>query len=62
MRLLHGLEDPDVPWQTAVRLARALESQDVMMTLIKGGGHRLSEPHELEIIDRALRSLISALV
>jgi pimeloyl-ACP methyl ester carboxylesterase len=61
VRLLHGLEDPDVPWQTAVRLARALESQDVMMTLIKGGGHRLSEPHELEIIDRALRSLISAL-
>ena len=61
VRLLHGLEDPDVPWQTTVRLARALESQDVTLTLIKGGGHRLSEPHELEIIDHALWTLISEL-
>jgi pimeloyl-ACP methyl ester carboxylesterase len=61
VRLLHGLEDPDVPWQTAVRVARALESRDVTLTLIKGGGHRLSEPHELEIIDHTLRTLISEL-
>ena len=59
VRLIHGLEDPDVPWQTAVRLARALQSREVMLTLVKGGGHRLSEPHELEIIDNTLRTLIS---
>jgi pimeloyl-ACP methyl ester carboxylesterase len=61
VRLLHGLEDADVPWQTTVRLARALESHDVTLTLIKGGEHRLSEQHELEIIDHTLRTLISEL-
>lgn len=61
VRLLHGLEDPDVPWQTSVRLAGALRSRDVQLTLIKGGDHRLSSPDELQIIQDALDSLIASL-
>lgn len=48
VRLLHGLADPDVPWQTSLRLAEALESPDVALHLVKGAGHRLSDPPHLE--------------
>ena len=47
VRLIHGLEDPDVPWDQSLRLARALESPDVTVTLVKGAGHRLSEPPDI---------------
>ena len=58
VRLLHGLEDLDVPWHTSVRLCGALRSRDVQLTLVKGGDHRLSTPRDLESIDKVLESLI----
>ncbi len=62
VQLIHGMEDPDVPWQTSLRIAERLSSGSVDVTLVKGGGHRLSEPRDLErmcaavaaICDRAL--------
>ncbi len=57
VRLLHGLEDQDVPWHTSVRLCKALQSRNVQLTLIKGGDHRLSAPRHLASIDQALESL-----
>jgi len=47
VRLLHGMRDPDVPWQASLDLAAALESRDVTVTLVKDGDHRLSEPDEI---------------
>ncbi len=47
VRLIHGLEDPDVPWDLSLRLARALESPDVTVTLVKDAVHRLSEPRDI---------------
>ncbi len=58
VRLIHGLADTDVPWQTSARLAERLVSDDVTLTLIKGGGHRLSEPRELDLIAGVLSTLI----
>lgn len=46
-RLIHGMKDPDVPYETSVRLAQRLNSVDVTVTLVKQGGHRLSEPEDL---------------
>ena len=57
VRLIHGMADPDVPWQTSVRLAERLESADVEVTLVKSGGHRLSEPEDLERLGRTLEDL-----
>jgi pimeloyl-ACP methyl ester carboxylesterase len=54
VRLVHGMDDPDVPWQHSVRTAEALTSRDVAVTLIKGGDHRLSEPHQLDQIIAAV--------
>jgi pimeloyl-ACP methyl ester carboxylesterase len=57
VRLLHGIADEDVPWETSRRLAEAVSSQDVALTLVKNGGHRLSEPHELGLLGAAVQSL-----
>ena len=50
VRLLHGTQDADVPWATSMRLAEAIRDRDVALTLVKDGGHRLSEPHELSLL------------
>ena len=58
VRLLHGTADEDVPWETSRRLAEALIGRDVALTLLKDGGHRLSEPHELALLGAAVGSLL----
>jgi pimeloyl-ACP methyl ester carboxylesterase len=58
VRLLHGELDREVPLEVAFRLLRRVRSADVQLNVIKGGGHRLSEPHEI----RALLSTIEALL
>lgn len=47
VRLIHGLEDHDVPWRTSLTLAEKLTSADVEVTLVKNGRHRLSDPDDL---------------
>jgi pimeloyl-ACP methyl ester carboxylesterase len=50
VRLLHGLEDSDVPWQVSLRVTERLESADVRTILVKGGGHRLSRPSDITLL------------
>jgi pimeloyl-ACP methyl ester carboxylesterase len=50
VRLLHGQADPDVPWQIALRLAERLRSDDVQVTLIKDGDHRLSRDQDIALL------------
>ena len=57
VRLVHGDADSDVPLETAFRLMRQLRSADVQLKIIKGGGHRLSEPHEIDAILRTVAAL-----
>ena len=61
VRLLHGMRDPDVPWETALRLAERLESRDVEVTLVKDGDHRLSEPADLRRLAATLDRLLDRL-
>jgi len=58
VRLVHGEADPDVPLDIAFRTMRALRSADVQLLILKGGGHRLSEPHEIDAILRAVAGLL----
>jgi hypothetical protein len=46
-----------VPWQTALRLAERLQSDDVTIELIKAGDHRLSSPPDLARITAAIERL-----
>ncbi|MDP9056342.1 MAG: alpha/beta hydrolase [Pseudomonadota bacterium] len=50
VRLLHGQADTDVPWQTSLRLAGALRSAQVQVTLVKDGDHRLSRPQDVALL------------
>ena len=59
VRLIHGDRDDDVPLDVAFRTMRALRSGDVQLNVIKGGGHRLSAPHEIEAILRTVEALIA---
>jgi pimeloyl-ACP methyl ester carboxylesterase len=54
VRILQGVEDPDVPWQHAKALVARLASDDVVLTLIKDGDHRLSRPGDIERLIRAV--------
>lgn len=47
VRILQGVQDPDVPWQHAQALVTRLAHDDVVMTLIKDGDHRLSRPQDI---------------
>jgi pimeloyl-ACP methyl ester carboxylesterase len=58
VRLLHGEVDAEVPLEIAFRLMRALRSSDVQLNVLKGGGHRLSEPHEIRAILHAVHALL----
>jgi pimeloyl-ACP methyl ester carboxylesterase len=50
VRLLHGQLDADVPPEISLRLASALESEDVQSTLVKGGDHRLSRETDIALL------------
>jgi pimeloyl-ACP methyl ester carboxylesterase len=58
VRLLHGMADPDVPWQTSLRLAERLTGPDVTLTLTKDGDHRLSSEADLARLQRTLEALL----
>jgi len=57
VRLLHGQDDVDVPPEISLRLARALRSQDLQVTLIKGGDHRLSRESDIALLLRTVAAL-----
>ena len=58
VRLLHGEVDREVPLEVAFRLMRHLRSSDVQLEVLKGGGHRLSEPNEIRAILNTVKTLL----
>ena len=58
VRLLHGEADQEVPLEVAFRLMAKLRSSDVQLNVLKGGGHRLSEPDEIRAILGTLDALL----
>jgi pimeloyl-ACP methyl ester carboxylesterase len=58
VRLLHGLDDRDVPHEISLRLQARLAAQDVVVELIKDGDHRLSRPQDLTRLCAAVEELV----
>ena len=56
VHLLHGQRDEDVPWEISMRLAEALRSDAVKVTLIKDGDHRLSREEDIALLKRTVGS------
>jgi pimeloyl-ACP methyl ester carboxylesterase len=55
VHILQGVQDPDVPWRHALELVSRFSSDDVVLTLIKDGDHRLSRPEDLERLIAAVK-------
>ena len=58
IRLVHGELDEEVTVGVPIKLLADLRSSDVQLRLIKGAGHRLSEPHEIHAILTELVGLV----
>lgn len=58
VHILQGMEDPDVPWRHALELVEHLPGEDVSLTLIKDGDHRLSRPEDLDRLIAAVEAMV----
>jgi len=56
VRILHGMQDDAVPWSLSLDISDALVSNDVEITFVKDGDHRMSEPNGI----KRLLSMVSA--
>jgi pimeloyl-ACP methyl ester carboxylesterase len=61
VRLIHGDIDREVPIAIAMKLLERLRSADVQLTILKGAGHRLSEPREIGAILHSVSGLLESL-
>lgn len=58
VHILQGMADPDVPHAHALKLAEHLPADDVTLSLIRDGDHRLSRPQDIAMMIAALDGLI----
>jgi pimeloyl-ACP methyl ester carboxylesterase len=57
VHLLHGQNDADVPWEISLKLAKALRSDAVKVTLVKDGDHRMSRMQDIDLLLRTVQEL-----
>jgi pimeloyl-ACP methyl ester carboxylesterase len=57
VRILQGVQDPDVPWKHAFALVHRLPADDVVLTMIQDGDHRLSRPQDIARIIAAVAEI-----
>jgi len=60
VRIIQGMEDPDVPWRHALKLVDHLPASNVELTLIRDGDHRLSRPEDIARILSAIDQITIA--
>ena len=61
VRLIQGMLDTEVPWDTAVQLSQALTTSDIRVCLVKNGDHRLSDNAQLQLLGGTLAELLESL-
>ena len=59
VHLLHGMRDPDVPWQASVTVAETLGGGPVRITLVPDGDHRLSRAPDLDRLEGVLDGMLA---
>lgn len=60
VHILQGMNDPDVPYTHSMKLITHLPNENVSMTLIKDGDHRLSREQDIALLLRTVETLIHA--
>lgn len=59
VHILQGMTDPDVPYAHALKLIEHLPADDVVLTLVRDGDHRLSRPQDIERMKSAIKALVT---
>ncbi|WP_419907192.1 alpha/beta hydrolase [Hoeflea sp.] len=59
VHILQGMEDPDVPYSHALRLVEHLPADDVVLTLVRDGDHRLSRPQDISLLLNAAAQMLA---
>ncbi len=59
VHILQGMQDPDVPYEHAMKLITFLPNEEVSMTLIKDGDHRLSRDEDIALLLRTVETLVA---
>jgi pimeloyl-ACP methyl ester carboxylesterase len=57
VHILQGMQDPDVPWKHAMELVEHMAGDEVTLTLIKEGDHRLSRDQDLALLVRVIEGM-----
>ena len=60
IHLLQGMRDDDVPWRTVLKIAELVESERVVVELVKDGDHRLSRDADLARLCKAVDAVADA--
>lgn len=58
IHLIHGKKDADVPWQTALKLQEVLTAENVLVTLVGDGDHRLSRKSDLILLEATVEHML----
>ncbi|RUM27335.1 alpha/beta hydrolase [Rhizobium vallis] len=58
VHILQGMKDPDVPHAHAMKLVEHLPADDVVLTLIRDGDHRLSRASDIALLVSAVKGII----
>ncbi len=58
IHILQGMKDANVPYLHAMKLVEHLPADDVVLTFIRDGDHRLSRPQDIERLRGAVKGLI----
>jgi len=58
VHIIHGLLDPDVPWEHTLDLASFLVGDSVHVTAVPDGEHRLSRPEDLDLLFGVIGPLV----
>lgn len=58
VHILQGMADPDVPYRHALTLMEHLPADDVVLTLVRDGDHRLSRPEDITRMRNAIEGLM----
>ena len=58
VHILQGMQDADVPYQHALKLAAYFPKDSVTMSLIPDGDHRLSREQDLAVLEGAIAAVL----
>lgn len=57
VHILQGMQDPDVPWQHALKLVEHLAGDPVTLSLVRDGDHRLSREEDIQRLLDAISNI-----